>query len=382
MKRRTRTTLIVVGIAILLAVIVVLNLTRKEAGEKVDTKEVAFGSILSQVSATGELKAKAQVNLQAQVMGVIEQLYVDEGDRVDQGDLLLELDRGRYQAQMVLARSRYTQAKLSHARVDSLFGRRLVSEEQYEASKAAYEMAKAQYEEAEDSYAKTSIRAPIRGKVAKVNVEEGETVIIGTMNNPGTVIMVIADMSRMEAIVEVDETDVVSLRIGQHADIEVDAFPDTTFAGTVTKIGYMPLQNLLSTEVEGVDFEVEVTLDSTVPELRPGMTVSVDITTASLDSVLKVPIQAVGRREIDDEEKETVFTVEEGKATLRPVRTGKSSDTDIEITEGLDPGEEIITGPYKVLSKLKEGKKVTPGKKKDKEDEQRREAEASDSIGD
>ena len=380
MKRRTRTTLIVVGIVIVLAVIVILNLTQKETDEKVETEAVAFGSILSQVSATGELKAKAQVNLQAQVMGVIEKLHVDEGDRVNQGDLLLELDRGRYQAQLVLARSRYTQAKLSHARVDSLFARRLVSEEQYETSKAAFEMARAQYEEAEDSYAKTSVRAPIAGKVAKVNVEEGETVIIGTMNNLGTVIMVIADMSRMQAIVEVDETDVVSLRIGQHADIEVDAFPDTTFAGTVTKIGYMPIQNLLSSEVEGVDFEVEVTLDSTVPELRPGMTVSVDITTASLDSVLKVPIQAVGRREVDDEEKETVFVVEEGKAMLKAVRTGRSSDTDIEITEGLEPGDEVITGPYKVLSKLKDGKKVTPEKRKDRKDGRESEAEASDSI--
>ncbi len=372
MKRRSRTTLIVVGIVVLLAVIVVLNLTRKETGEKVDTKEATFGSILSQVSATGELKAKAQVNLQAQVMGVIEKLYVGEGDWVDQGDLLLELDRGRYRAQMVLARSRYTQAKLSHARVDSLYARKLVSEEQYEASRAAYEMAKAQYEEAEDSYAKTSVRAPIAGTVAKVNVEEGETVILGTMNNLGTVIMVIADMSRMEAIVEVDETDVVSLHIGQHADIKVDAFPDTTFAGTVTKVGYMPLQNLLSTGVEGVDFEVEVTIDSTMPELRPGMTVSVDITTASLDSVLVVPIQAVGRREIEEEERETVFVVEEGKAKLKPVRTGKSSDTDIEITEGLDPGEHVITGPYKLLSKLKDGRKVAPKEKKEEgeEDEQ------------
>lgn len=372
MKRRSRTALIVVGIVVLLGVIVVLNLTRKETGDKVDSKEVTFGSILSQVSATGELKAKAQVNLQAQVMGVIEKLYVDEGDWVDQGDLLLELDRGRYQAQMVLARSRYTQAKLSHARVDSLYARKLVSEEQYEASKAAYEMAKAQYEEAEDSYAKTSVRAPIAGTVAKVNVEEGETVILGTMNNLGTVIMVIADMSRMEAIVEVDETDVVSLHIGQHADIQVDAFPDTTFAGAVTKVGYMPLQNLLSAGVEGVDFEVEVTIDSTMPELRPGMTVSVDITTASLDSVLVVPIQAVGRREIDEEERETVFVVEQGKAKLKPVRTGKSSDTDIEITEGLDPGEHVITGPYKLLSKLKDGRKVAPKEKKEEggEDEQ------------
>ncbi len=364
MKRRTKVTFIIIGIVIVLGVIVVLNLSRSESGASVQTEEVDYGSIRSVVVATGELRAQAQVNLQAQVMGVVKRLLVGEGDWVNKGDLLLRLDRRTYEAQLVQARSRYTQAKLSHARVESLYNRSLVSDEQYEGSKAGFDMAKAQFDEATDRYAKTSIRTPISGTVVQVNVEEGETVIVGTMNNPGTVIMVIADMSSMLAIVQVDETDVVSLRLGQQAEVEIDALPDAVFSGTVTEIGYMPIQNLGITGGEGVDFEVEVTLDSATSALRPGMSVSSEVVTAQLDSVLVIPIQAMGRREVDGEEKETVFVVEDGKAVLKPVKTGESSDTEIEITEGLEQGERIITGPYKVLSKLKDGRSVKPEAKK------------------
>ncbi|MBN2538051.1 efflux RND transporter periplasmic adaptor subunit [candidate division WOR-3 bacterium] len=358
MKRRTRSVLIVAGIVVVLGAIVLLNLRPSEKGEPVNTHAVGFGSILSRVSATGELKARAQVNLQAELMGVVNRLHVEEGDWVSRGDLLLELDRKSYQAQLVSARARWVQARQSHARVESLYARQLVSAEQHEASLAAFEMAEAQYEEARDRHEKTSIRAPIAGTVTRVNVEEGETVIIGTMNNPGTVMMVIADLSEMEAVVSVDETDVVTLEPGQRADVEVDALPDTVFAGAVTRIGLMPIQDVLSTTANVVEFETTVALDSTVPALRPGMTVSVDITTASLDSVLVVPIQAVGRREVADEERETVFVVEGGKAVLRSITTGRSSDTELEVKSGLAPGDTVITGPYKVLAKLRDGKPV------------------------
>ncbi|OYD15280.1 hypothetical protein CH330_06230, partial [candidate division WOR-3 bacterium JGI_Cruoil_03_51_56] len=339
MKHRTKVILFVIGIVVLLGVIIVLNLAHSEPGIPVETAKVDYGSILSKVSATGELSAQAQVNLQAEAMGVIKRLLVQEGSWVNKNDLLLELDRRSYEAQLVQARSRFTQARKSYARVESLYARKLVSAEQFEASGTNCEMARAQFDEAQDRYNKTYIRAPISGTVVKINVKEGETVILGTMNNPGTVIMVIADLSRMQAIVEVDETDVVSLELGQRADVEVDALPDTTFSGTVTKIGYMPIQSLVSSEVEGADFEVEVSVDSTVPEMRPGMTVSVDITTACLDSVLVVPIQAVGRRRVEGEEIETVFVTQDGKSKLKPIKTGKSSDTEVEVLEGLDAGE-------------------------------------------
>jgi HlyD family secretion protein len=196
--------------------------------------------------------------------------------------------------------------------------------------------------------------------VVKVSIKEGETVIIGTMNNIGTVLMVIADMSQMQAILDVDETDVVDLVLDQPTAVEVDALPDRKLPGRVTRIGWMPSTDLLgaTSATQGTVFEVEVTLDSASAELRPGMGVQADITTASLDSVLVLPISAVGRRKVKGEEKQTVFTVEDGKAVLRPVETGKSSDVVIEITSGLKPGETVITGPYKTLTKLKEGRRV------------------------
>lgn len=362
MKRRTRTVLIVVGIVLVLAVVIIANLRRPDTGTPVQVAVIGPGAIRSVVSATGELRALNQVNIQAQVMGVIERLPVAEGDIVRRGDLLLQLDRTQYEAGLVQARARFTQARLSHARVESLYARSLVAEEQHEASFAALEMAEAQFRQAQDQYDKTSIRAPISGTVARVNVRVGETVMLGTMNNPGTVVMVLADMSRMQALVNADETDVVSLRIGQPAEVEVDALPDTTFLGRVTRIGYMPAATLSLTGTDGTDFEVEITIDSFAPVLRPGMTAAAEVVTAELDSVLVVPIQAVGRRELEGTERETVFLVSAGKAELRPVRTGRSSDTEVQVIDGLAEGDTVITGPYKVLSKLRPGSRVKPEK--------------------
>jgi HlyD family secretion protein len=360
MKKRTRTLLIIVAVIVVLGLIVVANVTRKNSGgEDVETQKVKHGSILSKVSATGELRAESQVNLQAQVMGTVDKLPVKEGDHVNTGDLLLELDRKSYEADMLLSQARFDQARLSFDRVESLYGQKLVSTEQYEASKANRDMAKAQYDQAQDAYDKTVIRAPISGTIAQVNIKEGEAVMIGTMNYSGTVLMVLADMSRMQAIIDVDETDVVSVALGQKAKVEVDALPDTSFSGRVTRIGYMPTENALTTTAQqSTTFEVEITLDSTAPALRPGMNVHADVTTAELDSVLVIPVQAAGRRQIKGRETQTVFKVKDNKAVLTPIKTGKSSDTDIEITDGLAPGDEIVTGPYKTLSKLTDGRRV------------------------
>lgn len=361
MNRRIRLLLVVIAAVVVLGVLVVANLARKPEGLAVETRPAAYGSIVSRVSVTGELKAEAQVNLQAQVMGVVAKLCVKEGDRVRSGDILLELDRRSYEAALISARSHFTQARLSFARLESLHAAKLISDEAREAGQAAFDMARAQFEQAQEQFDKTVIRAPISGTVAQVNIKAGETVIIGTMNNPGTVLMVIADMSRMQAIVDVDETDVVRVAPGQRATVEVDALPDTSFPGTVTRVGYMPsAANLLTTATaRGTTFEVEITLDSTAPRLRPGMNVHADIVTAELDSVLIIPIQAAGRREVKGRETETVFIVKDGKAVLTPVRTGKSSDSDIEVVEGLAAGDVVITGPYKALARLEDGRRVT-----------------------
>jgi len=299
------------------------------------------------------------------VMGVVDKLPVKEGEWVNRGQLLLELDRKSYEANMLLAKARLEQARQSYVRVESLYATKLGASEQYEASRAAYEMARAQYDQAADQYDKTVIRAPISGTVAQLNIEEGEAVMIGTMNYSGTVLMVLADMSRMQALIDVDEADVVSVSLGQPAEVFVDALPDTSFAGHVTNIAYMPTQNVLSATQQTTTFEVEVTLDSTAPTLRPGMNVRAEITTAELDSVLVIPVQAAGRREIKGKETETVFLIKDGKAVLTPIRTGKTSDTEIEVVEGLEPDDEVVTGPYKKLSKLEDGRRVTGKQAKD-----------------
>jgi len=359
MKKRSRALIVVAVVVVVLGLIIIANLKSKSAsGEAVESLKVKRGSILSKVSATGALRAQAQVNLQAQVMGVVDRLQAREGNVVNQGDVLLELDRKSYEANLVLARSRFEQAQMSHVRVESLNAAKLVSSEQFEASRAAYQMAKAQYDQAQDQYDKTILRAPISGTVAKVNIKVGEAVLIGTMNYAGTVLAVLADMSRMQATVDVDETDVVNVALGQQAKVEVDALPDTSFAGRVTRVGYMPAQSLLSAAEQSTTFEVEITLDSTAPQLRPGMNVHVEITTAELDSVLVIPVQAAGRREVKGRETETVFLVKDGKAVLTPIRTGKSSETDMEVTEGLKLGDEIVTGPYKILAKLTDGRRI------------------------
>jgi HlyD family secretion protein len=366
MKKSTRTVLIVAAVVIVIGLIVVANLKSKSGGgTEVETQKVKYGPILSKVSATGALRAKAQVNLQAQVMGIVDKLPVKEGDWVNRGDLLLELDRRSYEANMLLAKARLEQAQLSYARVESLRAAKLVAAQDYEASRAAYEMARAQFEQAADQYDKTVIRAPISGTVAQLNIEQGEAVMIGTMNYTGTVLMVLADMSQMQALIDVDEADVVSVARGQPAQIFVDALPDTAFAGHVTNIAYMPTQNVLSATQQTTTFEVEVTLDSTAPSLRPGMNVRAEITTAKLDSVLVIPVQASGRRDVKGKETETVFLVKDGKAVLTPIRTGKTSETEMQIVDGLKPGDEIVTGPYKTLAKLEEGDRVTAKPAKD-----------------
>jgi HlyD family secretion protein len=283
---------------------------------------------------------------------------VQEGDRVKKGDLLCLLDRKSYEADLIQSKARYQQAAAVFARNETLFVHNLIAKEQFESIKADYEAAKSQYEQSQDRFNKTSIVAPISGIIAQLNIEEGETVIVGTMNNPGTVMMVIADLSEMLAIVDADETDVPLIKPDQTAEVQIDAIPDTSFQGVVTKVGYMPVQNVLTTGETGADFEIEIKLLSTKPEMKPGMTASADIITAEKESVLVVPVQAVGRRKIKGVDTEALFVVDKGIAKLIPVKTGPASETEIEIIEGIKPGDQVISGPYKVLSKLKDGAKV------------------------
>ncbi len=226
-----------------------------------------------------------------------------------------------------------------------------------------------------DNLSKTTFSAPIDGIITSLRVEEGEVAIIGTMNNPGTVLMTIADLSIMEVEVEVDETDVVNVRLGQKAEVHVDALPDQTIAGQVTEVGSSALQKLgavSSSTEESKDFKVVVTLDNPPSSLKPGLSASADIISAKKTGVLAIPISALvlqekkaqdkGRQEKNEEE--GVFVVnKEGRVSFKPVRKGITGDLNIEIVSGLEEGQEVVVGPYSALRQLKEGtliKRETP----------------------
>lgn len=358
MKQKRKTIYITLIVIVLLILIILLNIIFKEPAVAVEVRKVEYGPIISKVSGEGQLKALRQVNIQAQTFGIVEKLLVKEGDRVTPGQLLCVLDDKNAKAELAMAQAQFEQVKQAYIRSETLFAKSLISLADYETAKTNYQSAKARLEQAEDNYNKTKITSPISGIVTKLNVEEGEAVIIGTMNNPGTILMVIADLTEMIGIIDLDETEIPLVKVNAPAIIRMDAFPDTTLSGKVSKVGYMPKQNIVAGVTQTTDFEVEIKLDNIIPDLRPGMTINAEIITSQKDSVLKIPIQSAGRRKLKGEETQTVFVVEKGNAKLKAIRTGVASETDIEVIDGLLPNELVITGPYKVLSKLQDGARV------------------------
>jgi len=349
---------IAAGIIVVIGAIVVLNLKPKKEGEPADIEVAARKAMVSKVTATGELKAKSQVSVQPQLIGEVTRLYVKEGDFVRKDQVVCELDRTNYESAAELARIAVEQLKRTYARTESLYRRNLISQEGYEQIKLQHDNAVAQQQQTEDQLAKTIVTTPVSGRVIQLNVQEGEMAIAGMTNISGSVMMTVADLSTMLALVEANETDVPSIRPGQKAKLALDAFPDTLFEATVNRVGYMPIQTLITATEKSTKFQIELQLDQPTDALRPGMSVSADIVTSQRDSILSVPIQALGRRKIKGEETQAIFAVKDGKAKLTPVKTGISSDVDTEILDGVSEGDSVITGPYKVLSKLKDGAKV------------------------
>jgi HlyD family secretion protein len=350
--------LIIVGTIVLVVVIVVLNLSQRDGGEKVDVALVKKGNITSKVNASGELRAQAQVDISAETIARVEKIHYNEGDFVKKGELLIELDDIQAGATRQLALAQLEQAKQDLERAQKLLEKELISLESFERIELSYKTAKASYEQALDAYRKTRIHAPISGRIMKINVEEGETAVMGALNYGGTVMMTVADMSSVIAVVTIDETDVPEVRVGQVVEVVADALPDTIFPGNVIKVGLMPITSQLTTD-KVTDFEVEIQLNEFSPLLRPGMNVKTDITTNEKADVLVIPIQASGKRKINGETAQTVFIVKDGKAQLTEISTDVSSDQDIEVVAGVEEGDTVITGPYRVLSKLKDGQKVS-----------------------
>ncbi len=393
--KRHKKALIIAGIAVVLGLIILLNLRSKsESSVKVNVEKVGRQDLTSIISASGEVKPKKNVEISAHVPGRIVKIGVKEGDLVKTGDFLLKLDSTQYEAnadrdralisfyrtELEQSAAKLNQDKAILERQKKLFNGQLISREQLEAAEVQYEISQAQHssilhqiEQSQaslrssmDNLSKTTYSAPIDGIITSLRVEEGEVAMIGTMNNPGTVLMTIADLSIMEVEVEVDETDVVNVRLGQKAEVHVDALPNQTIAGQVTEVGSSALQKLGATAgtEESKDFKVVVTLDNPPSSLKPGLSASADIIAANKKKALAIPISALvllekqgqDKSRQEKSEQEGVFVVnKEGRVSFKPVTKGITGDLNIEIVSGLEEGQEVVVGPYSALRQLKDG---------------------------
>ena len=411
MKKRNKI-IIILAIVVVVGVIILANVLK--SGEKtftVDAEKAKKGSVISIVSADGKIEAKTKVQISAYVPAKVMRIAVHEGDTVAKGQLLIQLDPARYQAdvdrmeaQVRSERSSLEEMGSVYEREKQLFDKNLASQQEFDATKTRYEVTKANLEQtkamldqARDDLSKTRITSPISGVVTQLNVEEGEIAMTGTMNNPGTVLMVVSDLSVIEIRAEVDETDVANVKKGQKVKVEIDAYPDSSFSGEVTEIGNTALVSGYGTQEQTTNFSVKVLLLDKIAGIKPGMSASVDITTEQHDDVLKIPIQAVVMRlpkdtldvsktlgqkekkhkpskntasadtakslsptEEKKEEKEMqgIFVIKDQKAVFVPAVTGIADQQNIEIKSGLKEGDMVITGSYKILRTLKNKAKV------------------------
>ena len=390
------------AVIIVIGLIIIFNLqSQREKSIKVSVEKVEKHDLASTISASGEVKPKKNVNISAQVPGRIIKIGVEEGQRVKAGDFLMKLDSTQYEAnaerdralihlyrtELIKAEARLNKDKNFYERQKKLYDEKLLSNEQLEEAKTLYEISKAQQQSIRyqidqaqaslqssmDNLRKTAYNSPIDGIITSLRVEEGEIAMIGTMNNPGTVLMTIADLSVMEVEVEVDETDVIGIKIGHQAEVKVDALPDQTINGKVTEIGSSALQKLTSSQ-ESKDFKVIITLENPPANLKPGLSASADITTAEKKDVLAVPISALVLREKEedekeknDEEEEGVYVVENSRVKFYPVEKGIMGEMMIEIISGLEEGYEIVVGPYSALRQLKDEILIKAEEKKEEE---------------
>jgi len=401
--KRRKKLLIILGVLLVIGFVVIGNLqSRREKSVKVTIDKAKKQDLTSIISASGEIKPKKSINISAQVPGRIIKIGVVEGQEVKAGDFLLKLDSTQYEAiadrdqnfiraansDLIQAEARLQRDKGSYGRQQKLYADDLISKEQLEAAQAQFDVSSAQVnaigfqiKQADaslkstlDNLAKTTYNSPIDGIITSLRVEEGEVAIIGTMNNPGTVLLTIADLSVMEVEVEVDETDVIGVALGQTARVRVDAFPDKVFDGKVTEIGSSALQQStagVSTQ-ESKDFKVVVTLENPSERLKPGLSASADIVVAEKKLALAVPISALVLRDKEGaapdaaaKEEEGVYVVDAGRAKFVPVVKGITGGMMIEIASGLADGQELVTGPYASLRELKDGVLVKAEEKKE-----------------
>ncbi|HUP18697.1 MAG TPA: efflux RND transporter periplasmic adaptor subunit [Gemmatimonadota bacterium] len=388
--------LIVGGAATLVILLIVASiLSNRESGTKVEYETVSRRNLVSVVSASGALDPQQQVQISASTPGEVVRVGVVEGQLVRRGQFLLQLDPvpasaaasaqsaavGAARAELESAEAQLELAGRQHERVRTLAERDLVpraelesAETELRARQAAVAAARGRVSQASASLTsarhevgRVTIRSPIDGVVQRINVEEGEIAMIGTMNQAGTVLLTIADLGVMEAMVDVDETDVVHIRVGQPAKVSVDAFPDTTLTGQVTEVSTLPkiVPTTTGPAQGSADFEVTITLDGDFPAAVSGLTASADITTAERENALVIPVQSLVVRAVQDDaaeggvvEREGVFVEEDGTARFVPVKVGIASERYFEVLEGLDEGARVISGPYQALRDLADGEPV------------------------
>ncbi len=409
-KNNKKKFLIFGGLGLLVIVVAMLVIFGGDKEEiiTVQTEKVEKRTITQVVTATGKINPVFQVQISAEATGEIVELPIEEGDVVKKGQLLLKIKPDTYLAQKNRAEASLQQARASlnsrkaaldqiemdYKRYQALFDKGLASDAEIQSAKSSYLQrlgeynaqqsmviqAEAALKEANETLYKTTIYSPINGTISKLNVELSERVL-GSGFSPGTQLLTVADLSEIEANVEVDENDVVLISVGDTAKINIDAFGDKVFKGVVTQIGNSALSSGLGTQDEVVNFEVKILLTSLDENIRSGMSCDADIITETKNNVLAVPIQSVTGRldkamivpESKPEEdgavvekkksdskvnkpKEVVFTVANNEAIMKEVKAGISDDTYIEIISGLNVGDEVVTGPYKAISKDLENK--------------------------
>jgi HlyD family secretion protein len=441
---------IAIGSAVAVVLIAIIGFTiyqSKKNVVSVQTTKAQSKNLATVVSASGEVKPKTYVNIGANAFGKITRLYVKEGDRVKKGQLLAQLENVQSNADMNATKAsldaavtdavaagaamKTSQADLNRAKSDAernkldwdraqgLYQEALIAKSEYDMRKAAWEQAdaglaqaqarvaqaKAQKDSADrhiaqiranltraaDVLQKTIYEAPYDGTITNLPVREGETVVVGIQNSPGSTLMTLADMSVITAEVRVDETDIVNVKLGQPAEVSIDAIPKQVFKAVVSEIGNNAIvrstgvstSQQTSASQEAKDFKVVVTLQDPPQNLRPGLSATAKITTASRANVLSVPIQALTVRRQEDMKKnekgastvqaaapqtsakgsdnsdiQGVFVLRNKKVEFVPVETGIAGTTDIEVLKGLKEGDEVVTGSYKVLRTIKPGTNV------------------------
>ena len=400
---------IIIGaiIAIVVVVFIIVNVASKDKGIEVQTEKTFIYDITQTVSGNGRIFPETEVKISARVPGKIVSIAVKEGDSVKAGQVLVRLEQEQYKASLDRANSALQEAnanlslaKSELKRSKELFAQNLISIAELEVSQAKYEQAvsalsqsEASVKEAKDALKWTILSTPMDGVVTEKNKELGEMALGSQFQED--VLLQVADLSEMEARVEVNENDIINVKFGDSAEVEIDAFPDTTFTGYVSEISNSAETRGLGTVEEVTNFEVKIRLVDRLPSFRPGMSATAEIATETHKNVLNAPIQSVTVRdrktltrkrgveekkaepeeELSPKEKKTakkeddlmevVFVVEDGIAHMRPVTLGISDDNYYEIVSGLKDGEEVVTGPYRVLSRtLKDGNKVDVNNKK------------------